>query len=161
MEDLNISAESGSLKGLDISEAISDDSESKKKQLFVDNLCALIRKSRSLINLNISKILVRAEAQQNYIFMAIQLTASKQSLSTIIWNNDFRKATLVAKLCSICLDNFPNLRYLSITPKEAEMADINVTGELADDDDPENNATNLVAVEMFQQYELTQELHEL
>ena len=31
MEDLNISAESGSLKGLDISEAISDDSESKKK----------------------------------------------------------------------------------------------------------------------------------
>ena len=41
------------------------------------------------------------------------------------------------------------------------MADINVTGELADDDDPENNATNLVAVEMFQQYELTQELHEL
>lgn len=80
IEDLNTSAESGRLKGLDISDTIADDPESKKKQIFVDNLCTLIRKSRTLVNLDISKILIRTEAQQNYIFMAVQLTSSKQTL---------------------------------------------------------------------------------
>ena len=109
MEDLSSSAESGSLKGLDISDSISDDVESKKKQSFVDALCTLIRKARCLINLNISKILIRTEAQMNYIFMAIQLTSAKSTLTTVIWNGDFRRATLVAKLCSICLDNLESL----------------------------------------------------
>ena len=56
MEDLMMSAESGRLKALNISDTIEDEPDSKKKQSFLDSLCALIRKARLLAHLNLSKI---------------------------------------------------------------------------------------------------------
>ena len=71
MEDLAMGAESGSLKELDISDSIVDKEDSKQKQSFLDNLCTLIRKSRMLVQLNISKIHIRTDTLQNYLFFAI------------------------------------------------------------------------------------------
>ena len=71
MDELLSSAESGRLKALDISDSLYEDKPNQKmKQNFLDGLCALIRKSRLLTNLNISKILIRSETLQNYLFFA-------------------------------------------------------------------------------------------
>ena len=90
------------------------------KQNFLDGLCALIRKSRLLANLNISKILIRSETLQNYLFFAFQLSSSKNSLQNVVWNGDFTKPALTAKFVSICLENLTNLMSVSVTPKEPE-----------------------------------------
>ena len=71
MTNLLMSGESGRLKLLDISDTIVDDETRKQKQTFFDNLCNLIRKSRQLTKLNISKLQCQNEAQQNYIFFAV------------------------------------------------------------------------------------------
>ena len=56
MEDLTMSAESGRLISLDITDTLIPDDVHKKKQAFLDSLCTLIRKARLLKLLNISKI---------------------------------------------------------------------------------------------------------
>lgn len=123
MEDLLESAMSGKLLALDISDTVLDE-HGKQKQTFVDNLCALIRKSRKLARLNISKLAIRVEAQQNYLFFAFQLSSSKTTIQSIDWNGDFTKPYVTAKFCSVCLENLASLKFLSVLPKEMQTAEM-------------------------------------
>ena len=121
MQHLLYSGESGRLKSLDVSDTIADTEDaSKQKAFFINALCDLIKKSRQLQTLNISKIRVWQETQQNYLFFAVQLSAAKATLTEISWNGDFSNPSLTAKFSSICLENLPNLRSLSVLPKESK-----------------------------------------
>ena len=70
LEDLSLCAESGRLKVLKIGTSVVDEEESKKKQAFLDSLCALIRKARLLASLDISMIYMRSETMQSYLCFA-------------------------------------------------------------------------------------------
>lgn len=70
LEDLSLCAESGRLKVLKIGTSVVDEDESKKKQAFLDSLCALIRKARLLASLDISMIYMRSETMQSYLCFA-------------------------------------------------------------------------------------------
>ena len=123
LENLSLSAESGRLKILEIGDTIHDEDENnnKKKQVFLDSLCALVRKGRLLASLDISGIKMHDETLQSYLCFAIQLSSSKLSIKMITWNGDFTKPEHTAKFSAICLESLPRLEYLSVLPKQPEI----------------------------------------
>ena len=96
------------------------------------------------------------------MFFALQLTAAKMSLERVVWNGDFTKPALTAKLCSTCLESLPNLKTLSVLPREpkAKVEEAKGSG-LADSLGADAARPSEVRVDMFEVYEFTAELADL
>jgi hypothetical protein len=109
MPSLEPSAESGSLKHLDL-----NDNRCNNKKKAVKAICNLINKCTQLQFLSLSDNNIDAKKFQRIIFRSMRNSEVKVTLTQFSWNYDIQKAKTARRMINVMSEEFEAIQKLSL-----------------------------------------------